>query len=96
MCDLAWFNDMLDASPDEKAKRNVVVRYAEKEGGIIEAGNTCSYTRKGPKGQADLDQGSYPTGLKISDKRLAAVPLTRHEWHGNGAWWNYTVHSTTE
>lgn len=50
-------------------------------------------TRKGLKVQAALDQGSYPTGLKITDKQLAAVPLTRHEWHGD---WNYTVHSTSE
>ena len=46
-------------------------------------------TRKGLKVNADLDQGYYPTGIKITDKQLAAVPLTRHEWHGD---WNYTVH----
>jgi hypothetical protein len=32
---------------------------------------------------------NYPTGIKISDKELAAVPLTRNEFHGD---WNYTVH----
>ena len=30
----------------------------------------------------------YPTGVKISDAELAAVPLTPHEWHGD---WNYTI-----
>jgi hypothetical protein len=47
-------------------------------------------TRKGLKVRADLDQGHYPTGIKITDKQLAAVPLTRHDWHGE---WNYTVHT---
>ncbi len=46
-------------------------------------------TRKGLKVQAALDQGHYPTGIKISDQQLAAVPLTRHDWHGD---WNYTLH----
>jgi hypothetical protein len=46
-------------------------------------------TRKGLKVKAELDQGHYPTGIKISDKELAAVPLTRHDFHGD---WNYTVH----
>jgi hypothetical protein len=46
-------------------------------------------TKKGLKVKADRDQGHYPLGVKISDKELAAVPLTRHEFHGE---WNYTVH----
>ena len=47
-------------------------------------------TSKGLKVKADLDQGYYPTGVKISNKELAAVPLTAHDFHGA---WNYTVHS---
>ncbi|MFN0091460.1 MAG: ISAzo13-like element transposase-related protein, partial [Acidimicrobiales bacterium] len=37
-----------------------------------------------------LDQGlsHYPTGIKITDKQLAAVPLTPHDFHGD---WNYTI-----
>jgi hypothetical protein len=46
-------------------------------------------TRKGLKVNAELDDGYYPTGVKISDKELAVVPLTRDEFHGD---WNYTVH----
>jgi hypothetical protein len=46
-------------------------------------------TKKGLKVQADLDQGHYPTGVKITNKELAAVPITRHEFQGV---WNYTVH----
>jgi hypothetical protein len=32
--------------------------------------------------------GTYPTGIKISDKAMKALPLTRHETHGQ---WNYTL-----
>ena len=32
--------------------------------------------------QRELDQGSYPLGVKISDRELAAVPLHRHGWDG--------------
>ncbi len=46
---------------------------------------------KGLKIRAELDQSSYPTGIKISDKQLAAVPLHPHDWHGN---WNYTINPT--
>jgi hypothetical protein len=45
-------------------------------------------TRNGLKVRAELDRGSYPTGVKVSDTELAAVPLTRHQWHGE---WNYTI-----
>ncbi len=45
-------------------------------------------TRKGLKVQADLDEGYYPRGVKVTDKELAAVPLNAHDWHGE---WNYTV-----
>jgi hypothetical protein len=47
-------------------------------------------TKKGLKINAELDEGYYPVGVKISNKELAAVPLTRHDFHGD---WNYTVHS---
>jgi hypothetical protein len=48
-------------------------------------------TTKGLKIEAELDEGYYPTGVKVTNKELAAVPLTRHEFHGD---WNYTVHSS--
>ena len=50
-------------------------------------------TKKGLKIQADRDEGYYPVGVKISNKELAAVPLTRHEFHGE---WNYTVRTSAE
>jgi len=45
-------------------------------------------TRSGLRVQAELDRGSYPLGVKVADRELAAVPLRRHDWHGE---WNYTV-----
>jgi Rhodopirellula transposase DDE domain len=46
-------------------------------------------TTKGLKVNAALDEGFYPTGVKISNEELAAVPLTRDKFHGD---WNYTIH----
>jgi hypothetical protein len=45
-------------------------------------------TKTGLKVQADLDDGYYPTGVKISDDELVAVPLQPHDWHSD---WNYTI-----
>jgi hypothetical protein len=45
-------------------------------------------TRTGLRVHAELDLGAYPTGVKVGDAELAAVPLTRHDWHGE---WNYTI-----
>jgi hypothetical protein len=46
-------------------------------------------TRTGLRVHAELDTGSYPTGVKVSDAELNAVPITGHVFHGE---WNYTVH----
>ena len=45
-------------------------------------------TQTGLTVQAGLDPGYYPTGIKITDAELAALPLTAHDWHGQ---WNYTL-----
>ena len=45
-------------------------------------------TRTGLSVHAELDTGSYDTGVKVSDGQMAALPLTRHDWHGD---WNYTL-----
>ena len=45
-------------------------------------------TRTGLRVRADRDRGHYPTGIKITDRELATVPITRHDWHGD---WNYTI-----
>jgi hypothetical protein len=45
-------------------------------------------TRAGLQVHAELDTGSYPTGVRISEAQLHALPLHRHRWHGD---WNYTL-----
>ena len=45
-------------------------------------------TRTGLKVHAELDDTIYPTGIRISDTQMAALPIERHEWHGD---WNYTL-----
>jgi hypothetical protein len=45
-------------------------------------------TRSGLKVRAELNQGRYPLGVKVPDRELSAVPIRRHDWHGE---WNYTV-----
>jgi hypothetical protein len=49
-------------------------------------GNTT--TRAGPRIVAELDPGSYETGIKVSDEQLAAVRIKKDEFHGD---WNYTI-----
>jgi len=41
--------------------------------------------------QAAHDPEWYPTGVKISDQQLAALPLHTHDWHPD---WNYTLNRT--
>jgi hypothetical protein len=45
-------------------------------------------TRTGLTVRAGLGPGSYPDGVKISDEPMAALPLDRHDWHGD---WNHTL-----
>jgi hypothetical protein len=45
-------------------------------------------TRTGLTVHAELDPGTYPTGIKITDQQMAALPITRHDFHGE---WNYTL-----
>jgi hypothetical protein len=35
-----------------------------------------------------LDTGQYPTGIKYTSKAVDALPITRHDFHGD---WNYTM-----
>ncbi|WP_433733833.1 ISAzo13 family transposase [Nocardia sp. CA-129566] len=52
--------------------------------------NTIAATTTGTglRVHAELDTGNYPTGVKIDDNEFSAVPITRHDWHGD---WNYTI-----
>lgn len=49
-------------------------------------------TQTGLKVNAGLDTRAYPTGKAILDEQLAAVKMTKDEFHGD---WNYTVEPTT-
>lgn len=50
-------------------------------------------TNTGLTVQAVLDPHTYPTGTKISKAEVDAVPMTRHDFHGE---WNYTIHPEPE
>ena len=45
-------------------------------------------TKAGLKIRCELDEHTYPAGIKVTDKQLATVNLHRHEFHGD---WNYTI-----
>ena len=45
-------------------------------------------TRTGLTVHSQLDTDHYPTGTTVSDHDMTALPITRHDWHGN---WNYTL-----
>jgi transposase len=46
-------------------------------------------TTTGLRVHAELDEREYPTGIRISDAEMDALPIHRHDWHGE---WNYTMH----
>jgi hypothetical protein len=45
-------------------------------------------TTTGLKIYAQLDERSYEKGIEVSDEQLAAVSITRNEFHGE---WNYAI-----
>ena len=45
-------------------------------------------TNTGLTVHCELDTGSYPKGIKVSDEELKRINITRHEFHGE---WNYTI-----
>ena len=45
-------------------------------------------TTTGLRVHAELDTGTYETGVKVSDRQMNALPLSHHDWHGD---WNYTL-----
>lgn len=54
---------------------------------------SATTTTKGLRVRAERDPEWYPTGVKVTDDELAAVPLTPHDWHGE---WNYTISPTAQ
>ncbi|GLL08829.1 ISAzo13 family transposase [Dactylosporangium matsuzakiense] len=59
---------------------------------VILASIAATTTRTGLRVHAELDTTDYPTGIQISDARMAALPIARHTFHGD---WNYTLHPQT-
>jgi Rhodopirellula transposase DDE domain len=45
-------------------------------------------TTSGLSIQAELDEGTYPTGIKVTDAELAGLNIKRSAFHGE---WNYTI-----
>ncbi len=45
-------------------------------------------TRTGLTIQAGYDPNWYPTGVKVTDAQLHALPIEPHDWHSD---WNYTL-----
>jgi Rhodopirellula transposase DDE domain len=56
---------------------------------VIVATIAATTTRTGLRVRAELDTSTCDTGVKVSDGQMGALPLTRHDWHGD---WNYTLH----
>jgi hypothetical protein len=55
---------------------------------VIVESIAATTTRTGLRVHAELDPGSYPAGIQVSKAQAGALPLTRHDWHGE---WNYTL-----
>ena len=48
----------------------------------------ATVTAAGLPVHAELDDGAYPAGVKVSKAELDALPAVAHYWHGE---WNYTL-----
>lgn len=46
-------------------------------------------TAAGLKILAELDDGMYPTGIKVSDEEIASLKIKKAKFHGD---WNYSLH----
>ncbi|WP_326594192.1 ISAzo13 family transposase [Streptomyces sp. NBC_01294] len=56
---------------------------------VIVQSIAATTTRTGLRVRAELDTNTYPTGVRIKDAEMAALPLTRHAFQGA---WNYALH----
>lgn len=56
---------------------------------VIVQAIAATTTSTGLTVHAALDTGAYPTGVTVSNAAMTALPITRHDWHGD---WNYTLH----
>ncbi|MFF5715245.1 ISAzo13 family transposase [Streptomyces sp. NPDC012756] len=56
---------------------------------VIVQSIAATTTRTGLRVVSRLDTNAYPTGVKVGDAEMTALPLTRHTFHGD---WNYALH----
>jgi transposase len=42
--------------------------------------------------RSEIDRGTYPGGISITDEQMARIKLRPHRFHGD---WNYTIHPNT-
>lgn len=56
---------------------------------IIVQSIAATTTSTGLREKAVLDSSTYPTGVRIADAEMAALPLTRHAFRGD---WNHALH----
>jgi transposase len=50
---------------------------------VIVQAIAATATRTGLRVRAELDDSTYETGAKASGRQMGALPLTRHDWHGD-------------
>ena len=50
-------------------------------------------TRTGLNVKSEIDNATYPAGIKVSDRDMAAINITPHQFHGE---WNYTIRPNPE
>lgn len=50
-------------------------------------------TKNGLKIDAEIDNASYPTGIKVSDEDLEAINIKRASFHGE---WNYSIYCSKQ
>jgi hypothetical protein len=49
---------------------------------------SATTTKTGLTVRCEIDQNTYPKGVAVSDAEMAAINITRHDFHGE---WNYTI-----
>ena len=45
-------------------------------------------TEMGLSIQSEVDEGSYPTGRKVTDEQMKGLSIKKDKFHGE---WNYTI-----
>jgi hypothetical protein len=49
---------------------------------------SATTTKTGITVRCEIDRNTYPKGVVISDAEIAAINVTRHDFHGE---WNHTI-----